>query len=268
MYILNVCKSLIKQAATPLVSWQQFPVRTNQKIWLLHSRQILGGVVFLSSLSILPTHIDPSSAARAGIFQGYNPPSSFGRIQRTLGAGLRGCSEGQTVSLNLVAPKDHIGTTVSGRPTFLWYISAPAPMRFTLVEPGVAKPLIDKQIKGEKPGIVQLEMPQEAPELLVGKEYRWIASIICNENHPSENIYARTWVKRVTSSPSLEQKLGGATKESELAAVYAQSGIWYDAIATAYKALQKDTRDQLTSKYFLELLEQIGLSNLEAQERK
>lgn len=264
MYIVSICKSFVKRVAAPLVGWRQLPVRTNQKLWLLHSRHILGGVVFLSSLSILPTPIAPVLVARGGIFQGYNPPSRFERIQRTQGAGSRGCNTMNTpVSLNLVAPKDHIGTTVVGHPTFLWHISAPAPMRFTLVEPGVAKPLMDKQINVEKPGIVQLEMPQEAPELLVGKQYRWVASIICNKNRPSENIYARTWVKRVTSSPSLEQKLRAATKESERASVYAQSGIWYDAIATAYKASQEGTRDQPTSKYFLELLEQIGLSNLE-----
>lgn len=140
-------------------------------------------------------------------------------------------------------------------------------MRFTLVEPGVAKPLIDKQMNVGRPGIVQLEIPQEAPELKEEKEYRWTASIICNENRPSENIYARAWIKCVTSSPSLEQKLDGVTKESERASVYAQSGIWSDAISTAYKASRKDTSDRLISKYFLELLEQIGLSNLETQER-
>lgn len=120
MYILNVCNSFVKQAATPLVSWRQFPARTNQKLQLLHSRRILGGVVFLSSLSILPTPIAPGLVARAGIFQGYNPPTSFGRIQRTHGAGSRGCNKMNTpVSLNLVAPTDHIATTVSSRPTSL-----------------------------------------------------------------------------------------------------------------------------------------------------
>ena len=228
----------------------------------------LGGAVLLSALSAIPTSIIPDSVARAGIFQGYNPPENFSRIERTQGAGSRGCSEGQPISLNLITPNDHVATTVSGHPTFMWHVSAPAPMSFALVEPGVAKPVLEKQLKVEKAGIVQLDLPQEIPQFVEGKEYRWTVSIVCDENNPSENIYARSWVKRVSITPSLKQKLAVATQERERAAVYAQNGVWYDASATIYKASQKAPRDHSTSEYLTKLLQQVGLSNIAIQEQR
>lgn len=193
------------------------------------------------------------------------PPNREDRAQRTRGAASRGCSQGQPVSLNLITPNDHIATTVSGRPTFLWFVSAPVPMRFTLVEPGIAKPILNTQLQAKKSGIVQLDIQSKIPELKEGKEYRWTVSIICNEERPSENIYARAWIKRVQRTPNLVQKLKAITKENEIAAAYAQSGVWYDAVSTAYTASQNEPREPQNTEYFLKLLEQVGLSKVVTQ---
>lgn len=227
----------------------------------------LGRAVLLSALLAIPTSIVSDSVARAGIFQGYNPPQSFRRIQRTQGAGSRGCSESKAVALNLITPKDHVANTVSSHLSFLWHVSAPALMSFAITEPSVAKPVLEKQLKVEKAGIVQLGLPPEIPGLEEGKEYRWTVSIICNENSPSENIYARSWIKRIPTTPNLKQKLdtATATQERERAAVYAQNGVWFDAISTIYQASKEHPRDRLTSEYLTKLLDQIGLSNLTTQ---
>lgn len=207
-----------------------------------------------------------SLVVKAGIKKGYMPPPNReDRAQRTRGAGSRGCSEEQPVSLNLITPNNHVPTTVSGRPTFLWYVSAPVSMRFTLVEPGVAKPIFNTKLEAKKPGIVQVGIQSKIPELKEGKEYRWTVSIICNEERPSENIYARAWIERVSKTPTLIQTLKVVNQERELAPVYAQSGVWYDAIASAYKASQSKPRDPQDLEYFLALLRQVGLSNIADQ---
>lgn len=235
---------------------------------LVHKKvsSLLIGFASLPTL-LLPIPMNQGSVAEAGIIQGYVPPQSPQRLRRTQGAGSRGCSEGKPISLNLITPNDHVATTVSAHPTFMWHVSAPAPMSFALVEPGVAKPVLEKQLQVEKAGIVQLDLPQEIPQLVEGKEYRWTVSIVCNENNPAENIYAQSWIKRVRITPNLKQKLGTVTQERERAAVYAQNGVWYDASATIYKALQEAPRDRLTSEYLTKLLEQVGLSNLVTQEQ-
>ena len=237
------------------------------------------GAASLSLLSILPitskintfTTLPIQLAALAETVQGYiPPPRRIRRTQRSDGSGSRGCSQTTPVSLTLLTPSDHVATTVSGRPTFLWYISelTNAPMRFTLVEPGVSEPVVDKQLKVDKPGIVQMQLPSDALELVEGKEYRWTVSIVCNENRPSENVYARAWILRVPNTPSLVQKLTAVTGNQDSAMIYAQSGVWYDAISTIYLDSLANPSDQLSSVYFHELLDQVGLSKVVGRDRE
>lgn len=229
---------------------------------------------------VLPAlHLNPLTAllpvknliALADITKGYVPPPRRDRrVQRTEGGGSRGCSEDRGRSLTLLTPNDHIPTTVSGRPTFLWYVRTNAlqMMRFTVVEPNVSKPIMEKFLEVEKPGIVQIKISPNIPELVEGKKYRWTVSIVCNERRRSENIYARAWIERVPNTPALVQKMSTVTEERERAMIYANSGIWYDAISTIYQNSITNSKDQLTYKYLFELLDQVGLSKVAAQERQ
>lgn len=242
----------------------------------LHKRILstLSGTVFLFSLSTLlpisandfPLNSQIDSAARSGIFQGYVPPTNFRRISRAQGAGSRGCSQGKSVDLTLIIPNDHTATTVLGHPTFLWYVSDPAPINFAIVEPGVAKPILEKELKVEKAGIVRLDLPQKISQLEPGKEYRWTVSIICNAKRHSENIYVQAFIKRVEATPTLQQQLKSTTNERDRASIYAKNGVWYDAIATIQKASQTTPRDRLAVEYFQQLLKEIGFSKVTTAE--
>ena len=215
--------------------------------------------------SILSSLLSSGSEAVASAAEPeYVPPAGRDRLQRTEGGGARGCTNSIPVSLNLLTPKDHIAQTVSAHPTFLWHMSdaTSAPMVFTLVERNVGQPIFQKQLKADKSGIVRLEMPQNAPALVEGKEYRWTVSLICSHKRPSENIYARAWIERVAIAPNLTQKLAAADSERNRALLYARSGIWYDALAILDKAHETDPRDRQTSNSFVSLLEQVGLTKV------
>ena len=106
------------------------------------------GIVYLTTLTALL--VLDSSKLIAGIIQGYAPPISPDRPQRTEGSGSRGCSKNKDVALDLVVPNDHVATTVLGHPIFLWRVSAPAEISFALVEPGVVKPILEKQLEVKK----------------------------------------------------------------------------------------------------------------------
>ncbi|MCL1473204.1 DUF928 domain-containing protein [Argonema antarcticum] len=217
-----------------------------------------------------------SAKASANNFSDYVPPGGRDRIQRTDGAGSRGCPTGSFGSLTLLIPSDHVGLTATGRPTFSWYVSSASsmPMQFALVEPGVAKPLLVKQFRSDKSGIVQLELPQDAPELSVGKVYRWTVSLLCNDKRPSENIYVRSWIMRVANpTPTNTQMISLNSEHTssaqilrQSAAIYAQSGIWYDTIATLSKAYFADRKDELNYQYFRFLLDRVGLSQVPISE--
>lgn len=201
-----------------------------------------------------------SLEAKAEITQGYIPPPGRTRRARTEGAGSRGCNQTQPTTLKLLAPNNHVALTVSAHPTFFWYVSGTSsPIIFALVEPGVAKPIWQQQLKPNKAGIVQVKLPSNHSGLEVGKEYRWTVSLVCNQKRPSENTYAYAWIERVATTPKLQQQLATVTDKRELAKAYAQAGIWYDAIATLYNPGATQTRGKLSTEYFARLLNQVGL---------
>ncbi len=210
------------------------------------------------------------------------------------GSGARGCQQSLPVNLVtlLIPSKDYIGQTTSGHPTFFWHLSQPisVPLRFTLVEPGVAKPLFVKQIDSPQVGTMQLALPKDRPELVAGRSYGWSVSLICNSRRPSANPYFYSWIERVPTTPVLEQQLAAATSSSNSpgqtpsfgeassqrssspemlrASIYARSGVWYDTLAAISTAQAAKPRDPFVQEDFLTLLDQVGLAEVANQERQ
>ena len=140
------------------------------------------GLTNFPVISIIGQTLKFSSKASAQLVTDYDPPAGTKRKSRTQGAGSRGCdafpgSDGSrsdhrvaNPDLQLLAPNDHIPTTVSTHPTFYWYISATSlPVRFTLVEPGVSKPVTDRRFLVTRPGVVGVKLPSDVPGLVAGK---------------------------------------------------------------------------------------------------
>ncbi|MCL1473205.1 DUF928 domain-containing protein [Argonema antarcticum] len=237
------------------------------------SFSLLSSFTILSSLSnisfknsFLPQLTGHGSVANAAEVKQYVPPSDRSRPQRTEGSGSRGCTNSVPVSLNLLTPNDHIAQTVSGRPTFFWYVSnaANVPMEFSLVEPGATQPIFQQQLKVDKAGIVKVEIPANVSELAVGKQYRWTVALLCSQKRPSENIYARAWIERASISPVLNQKLAAAGDDRDRALVYAQSGIWQDAVATLYKFHLANPGERQALDMLNTLLKQVGVAQVAA----
>lgn len=211
-----------------------------------------------------------NSVASAQTVEGYvPPPRRISRTQRRDGSGSRGCRNSKAIatSLTLLVPSDHVPTTVSSHPTFLWYVSdvVAAPVRFTLVEQQSLKPVFTKQLKIQKAGIMQLQIPSSAPALVEGKQYRWTVALVCNKKRPSENKNAYAWIERAPLEGKLPQILAGATSRQERALILAQAGIWYDAVSTLYETSQRNSDKRLAfsaSNSFSQLLEQVGLSEI------
>lgn len=228
---------------------------------------LLGFIVFaipeikVINLPIIGRTLEFSSKASAQMVQDYVPPISSKKTSRTKGAGSRGCDLISATDLQLLTPEDHIATTVSSHPTFFWSISNTSlPVRFTLIEPGVAKPIMDRKFMVTRPGVVEVKLPSNLPGLKLGKEYRWTLSIVCNEERPSENTYAYSWIERVAVTPNLTQNLKGVNIQTQRSLVYARSGIWYEALLSSYMGYKAHPQDKIAFWYFSELLAQIGVS--------
>jgi hypothetical protein len=149
---------------------------------------------------------------------------------------------------------------VSARPSFFWYLENAKVARFALVEFGVAKPLFEKTLQADKAGIMRVDLPQDAPELAVGKEYRWSVTVACNSDRPSDYVaFNQSFVERVAPSPGLSQQLARAKTTLERARAYAQNGLWYDALGSLSDASEKDpsARNEM-----LFMLDQVGLTRV------
>lgn len=210
--------------------------------------------------TIIGRTVNFSTKVSAQSAQVYVPPEGPIRTSRTEGTGSRGCENSDT-KLQLLVPNDHLPLTVSARPTFFWYVSdTKLLVRFTLVEPGVADPIVDRTFKVKRSGIVPFELPSDVPGLVLGKEYRWTVSLVCNKERPSENTYADSSIKRIAITPELAQTLAEAGQEPQKRSlVYARSGIWYDALNSSHISYQANPQSKVTFWYFSKLLTQIGL---------
>ncbi|NKB18111.1 MAG: DUF928 domain-containing protein [Pseudanabaena sp. CRU_2_10] len=149
--------------------------------------------------------------------QGYIPPASRTRPQRTQGAGSRGCPQTQTVALQLLIPSDRTARTTVSHPTLAWYLSTvpSTPLQLALTEEGAAKPVFVRDLPVSHPGVMRYVLPSELPGLQSGKEYRWTVSLICNPDRPSQNAYARGWIECVSADSKLVQSLNASTSTSQ-----------------------------------------------------
>lgn len=200
----------------------------------------------------------------------YKPPADLDAPQTSRGTGSRGCNDSVPVALTLLVPSDHIGLSASGHPSFFWHLSEPtsAKVEFALAEPGVPTPIFTKQMQTSQAGIIELEMPQELPELKAGKKYRWSVSVVCNENRRSSDVFAGAWIERVSEPEAIASEVSDPNNERQRALVFAQKGLWYDALNAISQAYEANPNDGSIARDRFLLLEQVGLTEVVEQEQQ
>jgi hypothetical protein len=79
----------------------------------------------------------------------------------------------------------------------------------------------------ETAGIISIRLPPEV-QLQAGKTYQWYIEV--DYLGSAEAILG--WIDRVETSPELATQLASAETATDRARIYAEAGIWYDAIDT------------------------------------
>jgi hypothetical protein len=177
--------------------------------------------------------------------QDYQPPSDRGRQQQADTQGSRGDCNNQ--ALRLLIPEDHTPNTIAAHPTFFFYTEFKR-VSFVLSAPGTSEPLYEREILINTSRVVRVEIPETAPPVKVGQEYVWTVVARC----PSVGqIYARASLRRVELTSELEKALSAAKSNNDRARIFAQQGLWHDALAAG------DVSD-----YFWRLLAEIGVRKL------
>ena len=188
----------------------------------------------------------------------FRPPISGTPSVRVTG-GSRGTGEALT-TLDVLAP-DEIGITTQEQPSLFWYQSKPATAKFelTLLEDNKVKPLVQFEIdRSSKAGIQRLKLSEHGAKLAVGVEYQWVIALVTDPDNRSKDLVASGVIKRIDPAADLKEKIASATPAS-LPGVYAEGGIWYDALSMLSDQIDAHPDDQALRQTRADLLRQVGL---------
>jgi Domain of Unknown Function (DUF928) len=93
-----------------------------------------------------------------------------------------------------------------------------------------------------QPGIVNFSLPQTSTPLAIDKLYQWELKLTMKRQLDQE-ISVKGWIQRAGLNSNLSDLIKQATPDRQ-AALYAENGLWYDALSTV-AALRRDRPQDL-----------------------
>lgn len=217
---------------------------------LLHS-QPGGEAVFAAETGPTKT---TSSAAKVK----FRPPTSSAPSVRVTG-GSRGSGD-TLLTLDVLAPDD-IGVTTREQPSLFWFQSKPAQAKFelTLLQENKVDPLVQVTVEhSTKAGIQRLKLADHGVKLALGVDYQWVVALVSDPDNRSTDLVASGVIKRVEPSADLKQRIAQAAP-TVLPSVYAEAGIWYDALSVLSDQIEAHPEDKSLREARADLLRQVGL---------
>jgi Domain of Unknown Function (DUF928) len=218
----------------------------------------------LSSLGIAIILVQSQSlsvASQPSYFSYTSPPEDNNNAseQKTTTSTSRGCNE-QEPSITIVIPSQQIATTAKNHPTFLLYVPGipSRPIKISVTEPNVTESIFETELTVTKSGFHSVSVPTSRQGLESFKTYVLTVGMLCNPQRPSQSAYTRISFQKVNLDSQTKRLLKLAQSELERAQIYEKAGIWYDALASGYKA--KQNLNPQTISYFNHLIEEAQIS--------
>ncbi|WP_071516870.1 DUF928 domain-containing protein [Geitlerinema sp. PCC 9228] len=197
----------------------------------------------------------------------FDLPPTEGGPQQTAGGGTRGGCEAPTASNNgsanmttvaLLLPQNKTGMTVSERPTFFAYLSQTSAQKVEFTIRNASETYTYRQTLevGETPGIISFSLPETAPPLQVGEQYRWSVAAICEPEDRLQDIVAFGRLQRVEESDQLQRQLAAAETPLAKAQAYAENGIWHETTEIVAQLKRQQPNNQAVQDTWVHLLQQ------------
>jgi hypothetical protein len=232
----------------------------------MNKRMRLAGA--LSAVALAATLVAVPQVQAGGTFA-YKPPMRGVPSEATrVGGGTRG-AQGRTFTLSVLAPEE-LGLTTRAQPTLLWFTSdkVTAPVQVTIVDPDQIEPVLDVKLDPPlKPGVQSISLEKYGVRLKPNVDYQWFVALITDPQHRSQDVIAGSEIRRVVPEGDVEAKVKSASP-ADLPRVYAESGIWYDAIDGLSQLIAQQPGDAALRAQRAALLEQIGLGEAAAFDRR
>jgi Domain of Unknown Function (DUF928) len=111
-----------------------------------------------------------------------------------------------------------------------------------------------------QPGIINFSLPQTSTPLAIDKLYQWELKLTMKRQLEKE-ISVTGWIQRVGLNSELSDLIKQATPDRQ-AALYAENGLWYDALSTLAELRRDRTQDPTIVQDWKNILKSVDLGKL------
>jgi hypothetical protein len=212
------------------------------------------------TLILLPLSFTPDKIMAQTI--NFRPPSGAAP-KTTTGAATRDSSclidssrTDQKFSQTLpILPKSNYGLTFSERPAFpIFKTKTSAKQVFLSLESEDGENVYQNFLPlTTEVGFITINFPQDAPNLVINKKYKWTMAFICGKMLKPDSPSISGWIQQVPKSQSLSAKLKSASPVDRIA-VYGENGIWYDMINELNQLKKQNPSNQTLSSAWDKLI--------------
>ncbi|MGB3571305.1 MAG: DUF928 domain-containing protein [Phormidesmis sp.] len=240
----------------------------------------VGGVASAISFSLLATlSWTPPSLAQvqtdaAGLSSvTFNapplPPGQGAPTGRRDGGASRGnCPEyGDLAALVPITAGRVWGKTTAAQPTLWFYLPA-------AISPEIPIELIVQDAEDDilyetslavavETGTIAIALP-ETVTLPVGEPHYWTMALFCDPERPASSVFVNGTIERV-SVGGLAPLTADTERSLSQAQVYAEAGIWHDALTILAERQRTNISDSKSQTAWAALLEQVGLAQAATQ---
>lgn len=224
------------------------------RLLILLASPLIGCAVLWGAESSRPV---PANAAAGNALRTYKPPVR-GAPKRRVDAGTRGGQE-SGMALYVLAP-DHVGWTVREQPALFWYVSRPVGIKleFTLIDNLQAAPLVEAPLAQDSSSPLQrIDLARFNARLALNVDYQWSVAAVPDAVNRSKDIVASGAIRRVAASPELAKQLSSTGTNAWH--VYAENGIWYEALSVLSDSITANSDDQTLRRHRAALLREVEL---------
>ncbi|MEH1963802.1 MAG: DUF928 domain-containing protein [Nostoc sp.] len=210
-----------------------------------------------------PARLSPVSGRRAGMGSRDNCPA-VGTPLTALVPFQEEQKVGGQANKSIIGVVE--GLTTSERPTFWFYIPYTKDLsnsraEFSLQDSAENDIYRNAIALPSKPSVIGISLPSTA-SLKVDQTYRWYLKVHCKQEAASIPVYVEGDIKRINLDSRVMQQLEAATNPRQKIIIYAEKGIWFDALNMLALIRITHSNNAFIQEDWQTLLHSINLDNL------
>jgi hypothetical protein len=165
---------------------------------------------------------------------------------------------------------EHLGASAQASPSLYWFLpeATSLPVEVTVSDEGAVAPLLELTVPGPlRAGLHRVSLAEHGVRLAPGIDYHWFVALVRDPKSRSQDLVSGAAIRYAPPGPELGARLSAAPP-ARGAHFYAASGFWYDAFDQLSRWLDAERDAALLHEHRAALLDQVGLDDAAAFERR